>query len=63
MADSSTDQLLKIEEVAVILRVAPITVRRLLISKQLNGSKIGRQWRVNKSDVEAYIKSEKNNTK
>lgn len=43
--------LLTVAEVAQILRVAPVTVRRMILSGELPGVKIGNQWRVRADDL------------
>lgn len=48
-------ELLTIEETAAKLRVNLDTVRRLLRQKKLPGVKIGAQWRVSASALQAYI--------
>lgn len=49
------NELLTIEEVAELLRVSPYTVRKYLRQGQFPGIKVGGQWRVRKTDLEAYI--------
>jgi excisionase family DNA binding protein len=51
------EELLTIDEVAAVLRLSPFTVRDLLRAKKLPGLKVGggRQWRVRKADLEAYL--------
>jgi excisionase family DNA binding protein len=51
---SDTD-LLTPEEAAVYLRLNPQTTYRLLRSQQLPGVKIGRQWRIRKTILDAFI--------
>jgi excisionase family DNA binding protein len=43
------------EEVAAYLRVAPQTAYRLLRSGELPGVKIGKQWRILRVDLDAYL--------
>ena len=45
------------EEVAKMLKVHIITVRRWLEAGKLRGHKAGRQWRIKKQDLEEYLKS------
>lgn len=45
------DELLTVEEVARILKIAPKTVRRWLASEALAGVRVGRQWRVKRSSL------------
>ena len=48
--------MLSLEEVAYRLNVSVQTVRRLIDSGQLKGVKVGRQWRVRREDLDAYIR-------
>lgn len=43
------------EEVADALRVSVFTVRRLLNSGRLHGFKVGKDWRITESDLQAFI--------
>jgi excisionase family DNA binding protein len=47
--------LLTPEEAAIYLRLNPQTAYRLLRSGQLPGVKVGRQWRIRKSSIDAYL--------
>jgi excisionase family DNA binding protein len=44
-------------EVAARMRVSTDTVFRLLRSGRLNGRKFGKQWRIDRRDLDAYLKS------
>lgn len=46
---------LDIAYASVLLGVHPETVRRKLSSAELNGKKIGREWRILKSDIMSYL--------
>jgi excisionase family DNA binding protein len=50
-------EVLTVEEAAKILKLSPYTVRELLKKQKLPGIKIGggRQWRIRKADLEAYL--------
>ena len=48
-------ELLTCEEAAAHLRVACQTVYRLLRGGGLPGVKVGRQWRVRRADLDAYL--------
>jgi len=43
------------EEIAEKLRVDPATVRRWLREGQVRGLKLGRQWRIEKAEYEAFL--------
>ena len=49
---SDYPDLLTVAEVAKILRLNPVTVRRLLSTGQLVGMKIGGSWRIPRSELE-----------
>ena len=54
-------ELLTIEEVAAMLKIQPKTVGNWLRAGKLPGVKLGdgraAEWRVNKEDLENYVKS------
>jgi excisionase family DNA binding protein len=52
-------ELLTVKEAAAILKLTPYTVARLLREKRLPGIKIGagQQWRIRRSDLDAYLSS------
>ena len=41
--------------VAVILKANPEVVRRYLATGKLKGFKVGKEWRVNKSDLMVFV--------
>ena len=47
--------LLTCEEAAAYLRVHPRTVYRLLRDGGMPGVRVGRQWRIRRSDLDAYL--------
>lgn len=51
-------EVLTVEEIAEILKVDKRLVYNLLTSKKLKGRKVGREWRVLREDLEAYLKGE-----
>jgi excisionase family DNA binding protein len=59
--DSQTDQglterLCTAEELADILRLHPVTVARRMRTGEIKGAfKVGRGWRIKKSDRDAYL--------
>jgi excisionase family DNA binding protein len=50
---------LNLEQVAKILGVSERTVLRLLEKKEIKGFKVGRAWRFEHSDVEAYVEQQR----
>ena len=56
MPDKKTqERLLTPAEVATRLNVSLVTVGRWLREGKLKGLKVGRQWRVRESDLEAFL--------
>ena len=55
---SMTDQLLTAAEVADELRVSTMTVYRLIKSGELAAVRVGRNYRVRRSDLDAYLESQ-----
>lgn len=43
------------EEIAKKLKLNPVTVQRWLRDGKLKGAKLGKQWRVKGSDLDAFI--------
>lgn len=50
---------LNLEQVAKILGVSERTVLRLLDKKEIKGFKVGRAWRFEHSDIEAYVERQR----
>jgi len=51
-------EVLTVEEIAEIIKVDKRLVYKLLTSQKLKGRKVGREWRVLREDLEAYMKGE-----
>jgi excisionase family DNA binding protein len=47
--------LLTLAEAAAYLRVHPRTMTRLLQARQVTGVRVGRQWRIRQTDLDAYL--------
>ncbi|MBP9773115.1 MAG: helix-turn-helix domain-containing protein [Candidatus Peribacteraceae bacterium] len=45
------------EEVAEMLRVSNMTVYRCIKAGKLNAHKFGKDWRISKADLEAFLKA------
>lgn len=56
------DELLTIPEVATLLKVHEITVRRMLKTKILTAYRVGRMYRLRRDDVDAYLRGTKEHT-
>lgn len=57
-SDSSTDnprRLMTIEEVILYLRVNARTVYRLIHAGSLPAVRVGRQWRIRRGDLDAWL--------
>lgn len=52
---SEVPVILDIPYVSVLLGVNPETVRRTLFRGDLKGTKVGREWRINKADVMEFV--------
>lgn len=50
-----SEQYLTVDQAAERLQVHPRTVRRLLVSGELPGNRIGRQWRISPSALQSYV--------
>jgi len=53
---ASEPRLLKVAEVAQLLRVSKMTVYRLITSGELRSARVGRSYRLTEDDVNAYLK-------
>ena len=52
-----SDVILTITQTAEYLQVCDKTVRRLISKKELTASKVGKSWRIQKSDIDTYLKN------
>ena len=50
-------EFLTVDEVAELLRVSARTVQRLLKEGKLPGVRVGRQWRIPRAELVAYLKA------
>lgn len=53
-------ELLTVVQAAEYLQVCEKTVRRLISSKTLMASKVGRSWRIKKIDIDIYLAKNSN---
>lgn len=49
------DELLKVQEVATMLRTTHTTVYRLIDNGAVDGFKVGKQWRITRQSLEDYL--------
>ena len=52
------DHLMTIDELARYMRVSRFTVYRLVKSHFIPGTKIGRQWRFQKEEIDRWVKDQ-----
>ena len=55
---TSVDPLMTIDEVAAYMQVSRFTVYRLAKGQALPATKIGRQWRFQKEEIDQWIKDQ-----
>lgn len=48
------------KELSVILKISIRTVIRLIETEQVKASKVGREWRVERKDLENYLNKKSN---
>lgn len=56
-SEGAGDQLLTVSEVAGDLRVSNMTVYRLIRGGQLPALRVGRNYRIRRADLEAYLRA------
>lgn len=55
LLDISSNKYVKVKELASILRVSPMTILREIERANLPAYRVGRLYRIRRSDAEAYI--------
>jgi excisionase family DNA binding protein len=55
-----TEELYTVLQAAEYLQVCEKTIRRLINSKTLAASKVGKSWRIKKSDIDNYLNTNSN---
>ena len=55
------DDILRADEVSRWLRIPKSTIYKLCLEGQIPGTKIGRHWRFDRKDIEAWFKKRINN--
>lgn len=55
-ADESIDEVLTVREVAEALKISEKSVREFLQTNKIAGVKIGRAWRVRRSEVDRILR-------
>jgi excisionase family DNA binding protein len=54
------NDILTVEEVAELLKVSTKTIIRFINKKSLKASKLGRSWRIRKSDINDFLEKNSN---
>lgn len=57
------DEIYTVAQAAQYLQVCDKTVRRLILKGDLLASKVGKSWRIQKKDIEFYLKENRNSVK
>lgn len=55
-----SDVMLTVAQAAEYLKVCDKTVRRLIAKQELVASKVGNSWRIQKVDIDKYLKETRN---
>ncbi len=55
-----TEELFTVLQAAEYLQICEKTVRRLINSKTLTASKVGKSWRIKKTDIDSYLLNNSN---
>lgn len=55
-----TEELFTVGQAAEYLQVCEKTIRRLINSKTLAASKVGKGWRIRKTDIDIYLTKNSN---
>ncbi len=56
------DEILTLSKVAKILCVKPLTIHRMIYRGELKATKMGRDWRFEKGEIERYLKEQESNS-
>lgn len=56
-------EVLKIKDIATLLKVGEKTIYSMAQSRELPGFKIRGQWRFSRKDIDAWIEQQKHSTK
>ena len=58
--ENGKNDILTIEEAAELLKLSTKTIYRMVRENKLKASKIGRVWRIKKSDIDDYLSQNSN---
>jgi len=56
-------RLMTIKELADYLRLSKVTVYKMTRQGKIPASKIGKQWRYNKSEIDSWLKQKSNSSR
>ncbi len=59
MGNSHEDEIMTITEVAQYLKISEVTTYKFVQEGKIPGFKIGRHWRVKRSDLDEFIEKQK----
>jgi len=62
MTEPTMEKWSSVEETAKYLGVSKDTIYRWIVRKQMPATKIGRQWKFKLSEVEGWVRKDKNNS-
>lgn len=58
-----SDIILTVAQAAEYLKVCEKTVRRLIAKQELAASKVGKSWRIQRTDIDKYLNENSNRNK
>ncbi len=61
MINNHEDEIMTVSEVAQYLRISEVTTYKFIQDGKIPGFKIGRHWRVKRSDLAEFIEKQKRN--
>ncbi|MHB0978876.1 MAG: helix-turn-helix domain-containing protein [Thermoleophilia bacterium] len=53
--EAELERVYTVNQVAEMLQTAPLTIRRYLKAGKIRGFKVGKDWRITESDLQAFI--------
>ena len=62
MTESSTDQVMTLDELSVYLKIPKSTLYKLVQEGRIPGQKLGKQWRFGKAAIDRWLDSEQSNS-
>jgi len=62
VTESSTDQVMTLDELSVYLKIPKSTLYKLVQEGRIPGQKLGKQWRFGKAAIDRWLDSEQSNS-